>query len=91
MAEVLTFSEIAGQNVELLPARTVLSTLSTIDVSGGDADAKTGDVKVDQHTENTKGYVELKAESGDATAKGGDATYDDSFDGGTYEKYDFKK
>lgn len=59
MSNVLTFAEIDGQHVEILPARTVLTTLPTIetgDMTAGDTNTES-DINASQEAKDVKGDV----------------------------------
>lgn len=74
MSDSLSFAEIDGQHVELLPARTVLSLFGDDPGAAVSGDAQAGPnllsnlINVAVLGEANQGT----AESGDATAKGGD-------------------
>lgn len=75
MSDALTFAEIEGQHVELLPVRTVLSSTG-FDLSGGDATATSGNV--DTHVSLYKGLVFVFPDSGAADADGGQGALGDT-------------
>ena len=66
MSDALTFAELEGQNIEALPARTVLSLLDIVDLGGGDAQGGAGGTNT---ASSTKGDVLQTANGGEA--KGG--------------------